>query len=303
MKQKVVFIASLSHSGSTLINLLLGAHPQLVGLGEVDTVLQMNAARLESEKVMRCSCGERVRDCVFWAPVIAALLAEPKANLVERYSILFDCFQQQYGRDVHLVDSSKYLGQLRTVSYLPQVDLKVVHLIKDVRGFAVSQRDATDPEMKYRHLPVLAGSVNLSRWVYLHSIKTSTYLFWKWYLRNQAVRRMVGARALKNIQIGYDELAQYPEAILKKLYGFLELPVPNELSVVPERTNSHAFMGNPMLGDPQKMGGVRYDDRWKTRRDWKLAAHLFPFILNFNQKAVYSNSLLAGNELTGQSVY
>ncbi|HLG27849.1 MAG TPA: hypothetical protein VI423_08700 [Paenisporosarcina sp.] len=80
MKQKLIFIASLSHSGSTLINLLLGNHPQLVGLGDVQTVMQMNAAELESEKVMRCSCGERVATCKFWVPAMAALLAQPQAT-------------------------------------------------------------------------------------------------------------------------------------------------------------------------------------------------------------------------------
>lgn len=289
MLQRLVFVASLSHSGSTLLNLLLGIHPNLVGLGEIDTVLQMNPAKLESEKVMRCSCGERVAVCRFWAPTIAAILAFPDSTLVERYAILFESFQSTYGPNFQIVDSSKYLGQLRTVKDLPDIDLKVIHLIKDVRGFVVSQRDATDAELKYHRLPVLFRSVTLSRWLYLHSIKTSAYLFWKWYLRNLAVGRLVKSPQIKHVRVGYDELAQQPERILPRLFDFLGLETPKDLTLVPRNTNSHAFMGNPMLGDKQKMEGIHYDDRWKSRMDWRLAAKFFPHILTFNDQAVYSN--------------
>jgi hypothetical protein len=288
MKQKLVFIASLSHSGSTLINLLLGSHPQLVGLGEVDTVLQMDPAQLESEKVMRCSCGQRVANCVFWTPAIAALQSRPDATMGERYRTLSEIFQAQYGPDFYIADSSKYLGQLRTVLSLPDVDLKVIHLIKDVRGFAISQRDSTSAAIKYHHLPLLLGSSSFSRWVYLHTIRASTYLFWKWYLRNQALVRLLNRCEVAHLRVGYDQLAQHPEQVLPLIYEFLELETSGDLSLVPKQTNSHAFMGNPMLGDPAKMGSILYDDRWKARRDWRLAARLFPFILAFNDREVYS---------------
>jgi hypothetical protein len=291
MKQKLVFVASLSHSGSTLINLLLGAHPKLVGLGEIDTVLQMSPAQLESERVMRCSCGVKVRDCAFWKPAMGALLAWPLADLRERYAILFETFQQLYGADATIVDSSKYIGQLRTVAALPDVDMKVIHLLKDVRGFTVSQRDATAAEIKYNHLPSF-GNPAASRWLYLHTIKSAGYLFWKWYLRNMAVKRILRDPAIEHTRVGYDELAQAPAETMRRLYDFLKLEVPADLSAIPKRTNSHAFMGNPMLGDPGKMGEVRYDDRWKTRTDWVLAARFFPQIMRFNEQEVYSSGTI-----------
>lgn len=288
MKQKLVFVASLSHSGSTLINLLLGAHPKLVGLGEIDTVLQMSAEQLASERVMHCSCGEKVGNCSFWSPTIDALLARPSAGLQERYAILFYMFQNLYGNEAAIVDSSKYLGQLRTVAALPDVDMKVIHLIKDVRGFTVSQRDATSAEIKYGHLPRL-GNPLFSRWLYLNSIKSAVYLFWKWYLRNLAVKQLLRNPKIQHIRVGYDELAQAPGTTMELLYKFLGLGVSEAHSLIPEQTNSHAFMGNPMLGDPGKMSEVRYDDRWKTRSDWMVAAKIFPHIMAFNEREVYSS--------------
>lgn len=291
MRQKLVFIASLSHSGSTLVNLLLGNHPLLVGLGEVDTVLQMNPAQLESEKVMRCSCGQRVANCKFWEPAVSSLLAQPRATRMNRYRILFDTFQALYGPQYQIVDSSKYLGQLRRVISLPDVDLKVVHLIKDVRGFTVSQRDSTDPEIKYHHLPVLLGSVPFSRWVFLHTVKTPGYLFWKWYLRNLATLRLLRKSDVPHFQVGYDELAQQPQIILPRIYEFLGLESPGNIALAPKDTNSHAFMGNPMLGDPEKTIAIRYDDRWKQRKDWHMAARVYPHILAFNRREVYSHGV------------
>ena len=35
IKVRVIFIASLSHSGSTLLDLMLNAHPELVSVGEL----------------------------------------------------------------------------------------------------------------------------------------------------------------------------------------------------------------------------------------------------------------------------
>jgi hypothetical protein len=290
VKLKVVFIASLSHSGSTLLNLLLGNHPNLIGLGEIDTILHMTPSRLESEKVMRCSCGERVATCRFWAPAVSALLAHPHASLRQRYSILFDTFQNIYGGDYQIVDASKYIHALRLVSAMPEIDLKVVHLIKDVRGFVVSHRDATDAEMKYRHLPVI-GSTRFSRWLYLHTNKTPTYLFWKWYLRNTAVTRLLDSSSIKNVRIGYDELAQHPAEILQQIFRFLEVPPPNDSATIPRQTNSHVFMGNPMLADQEKMGVVRYDDRWKSRQDWWVTSKLFPHIMRFNNNVVYAKTM------------
>ena len=59
-----VFICAAGHSGSTLLDLLLGAHPQGFSLGEI-TQLPKNIS-LDSV----CSCSEKLSECAFWRPVI-----------------------------------------------------------------------------------------------------------------------------------------------------------------------------------------------------------------------------------------
>jgi len=59
-----VFICAAGHSGSTLLDLLLGAHPKGFSLGEI-TQLPKNIS-LDSV----CSCNEKLSECRFWRPVI-----------------------------------------------------------------------------------------------------------------------------------------------------------------------------------------------------------------------------------------
>jgi hypothetical protein len=289
MQPRIIFIASLSHSGSTLLDLLLGAHPNFVGLGELYKVLQMSPAQLESERVMRCTCGQHVADCIFWNPTIAALQKEADSPLANKYLTVLDCLQNILGKEKQLVDSSKYLAPLQLATGLPGVDLKAIHLLKDVRSFIVSQRDSLDAELKYHHLPVLMGSLALSRMVYQNSLKSPIYLYWKWYLRNQALQNHLNNAKVTSIRVGYDDLAQNPEGVLPKLFKFLGSEAPQKANFLPKQTNSHIFMGNPMIASAQKMSGIYYDDRWKSRADWKLPHRLFPRIRAYNNKAVYSN--------------
>lgn len=71
----VLFIASASRSGSTLLDLMLGSHPQGVSTGEVRRlqgfVLQdKSLLSLDGEDYpLTCSCGKRVMECPFWREV------------------------------------------------------------------------------------------------------------------------------------------------------------------------------------------------------------------------------------------
>ena len=68
---KVIFIASLSHSGSTLLDLMLNAHPDVVSVGELKQLGRF--ARFEKPgRRLRCTCGaESLVSCDFWSRVSA----------------------------------------------------------------------------------------------------------------------------------------------------------------------------------------------------------------------------------------
>ena len=53
---KVVFIASLSHSGSTLLDVMLNAHPKVASVGELKQLVRF--AQLDKTKNrLQCTCG------------------------------------------------------------------------------------------------------------------------------------------------------------------------------------------------------------------------------------------------------
>lgn len=63
----LIFICSAGHSGSTLLDLLLGAHSRIESLGEI-TQLPKNLA-LNTE----CCCGTPIRQCSVWQTVVGKL--------------------------------------------------------------------------------------------------------------------------------------------------------------------------------------------------------------------------------------
>jgi len=85
-----VFICSAGHSGSTLLDILLGSHPQGLSLGEI-THLPKNIA-LDSQ----CSCGRPISSCQFWNPIITGF--SEKAGI--------DFWSRPYALDFGFINAS-----------------------------------------------------------------------------------------------------------------------------------------------------------------------------------------------------
>jgi hypothetical protein len=79
-----VFICAANHSGSTLLDLLIGSHPDAMSLGEI-TQLPKNLA-LNT----RCSCGAPIRECPLWATVVDDLAALPKFSRIHADPYVLD---------------------------------------------------------------------------------------------------------------------------------------------------------------------------------------------------------------------
>lgn len=60
---RIVYILAASHSGSTLLALLLARHPEICTVGE------LKATSLGDPTVYRCSCRAPIRECPFWQSV------------------------------------------------------------------------------------------------------------------------------------------------------------------------------------------------------------------------------------------
>ena len=68
-RARVAYILAASHSGSTLLAMLLGSHADICTVGE------LKATSLGDPERYRCSCGAPIRRCRFWTDV-ARMMAE-----------------------------------------------------------------------------------------------------------------------------------------------------------------------------------------------------------------------------------
>ncbi len=80
---RLVYILAASHSGSTLLAMLLGSHPEVASVGE------LKWTSLGDISTYRCSCGELITECSFWGHVRAEMakrgfpfdVANPRTDL------------------------------------------------------------------------------------------------------------------------------------------------------------------------------------------------------------------------------
>ena len=62
-RTRLVYLLAASHSGSTLLGLLLGSHPEICTVGELKLTALGDIERY------RCACGALLRQCAFWTAV------------------------------------------------------------------------------------------------------------------------------------------------------------------------------------------------------------------------------------------
>jgi hypothetical protein len=171
---KVINIIGAGHSGSTLLNLILGQHPDIFGAGELIRLHQSawhDNPKSKAYTNQYCACGERARECPFWTKVKTSWLnmyAESNCELVNNYIQLKERYEDSsivrrailgrlgyQGEDYHtyqqltaniysaifdvsqsrfLVDSSKPPLRAYHLARNPALELYLIHLIRDGRG-------------------------------------------------------------------------------------------------------------------------------------------------------------------------
>jgi hypothetical protein len=284
---KVIFIASLMRSGSTLLDLMLGGHPRYVGLGEVFLLIKENNNRLERTAEEFCSCGSRIDDCDFWGSVCAKLREDRATSVPERYAIVFDAFRRFFGEDKIPVDSSKSVQALQSLTEVPKIELQALFLIRDVRSWTTSVRDAR----RRAHSFYLSDLVQKHGWkAFRHLLtRTGTYCFQSWHYSNRKLQRTLGDNKIPTFQLGYEELSLYPQIAVQSICEFLGVEPVNSMYSLSD-SGSHSILGNRMRLQDEKRGRIVYDNRWFCRNDWLLPAVLFRNLMQFNSQQVYQNT-------------
>lgn len=153
--RKVIYIAGYGRSGSTIMDIILSNHEEVIGLGEVSLLAEdyMRAGRT-------CSCNEPYFACPFWKDVanlvnlanlsrtikqvesvqflplllLNVLDKKTRQEYVNYHKQLFKHVRERSGKPI-VVDSSKsarqIVGRFYALRQLVQEDVYVVHLVRD----------------------------------------------------------------------------------------------------------------------------------------------------------------------------
>lgn len=168
---QVAYIVSMTHSGSTLLDSLLGAHSEAIGIGEgfqLPSYAKLN--RLKSSKMKlgnQCTCGaETIWQCPFWTAVEEALQSIASKSLrdlqlnsqdpqrfAEDNRLFYDAIAKVSGARV-IVDSSKSINRYKRLRRSGFADVRPIFLLRDPRGqvYSIMKRTGTSeflPALRY----------------------------------------------------------------------------------------------------------------------------------------------------------
>jgi Sulfotransferase family len=274
----VLYLGGFGRSGTTLVERLLGELPSVCALGEVVHLWQRDI--IDDE---RCGCGARFSACTFWRRVgerafggwanvdvarvhalreavertrhIPRLAAAQQASDQVReyagyYTRVYAAAAEVSGARI-VVDSSKHSALAHVLRWADDVDLRVIHVVRDARGVAYSwTKNVARPETD--------GTDEMTR----YSPGRSAML---WNAHNAAFG-LLARRGVAVRRIRYEQFLADPRAALRELSAYAGIPVvDSDLDFLgdghADLTVGHSAAGNPMRFAVGRVT-LRRDDAW-----------------------------------------
>jgi hypothetical protein len=257
-----VYILGAGRSGTTLLSVLLGAHPKLRARGEL---LHLPLYWLQDR---RCSCGLSVRVCEHWRAAGQLLggdaeetvrrrmhmlgaeethgqavryllgVSAPSGDYADMQHSLFAALSGGYG----IVDESKYVARALALAGLREQRFRFIYLVRDCRGVLHSfGKNVQEPRSM------------LSAALYYVCVNAAAQL---------AVWTRLRGRAMK---VRYEDLIRQPEQELARIGAFLGIDMASVIERVRSRDPigvGHLVSGNRI----RSQGGltVRSNEDWRS---------------------------------------
>jgi len=259
---KLVYIAGYGRSGSTMLDILLGNHPDIFGAGEIHKIFDY------MQFGMDCSCGRSLKNCEFWQAVLARTpvcsremalsqahfitrsqeewpflagqpgkRAENKALYRELWSSLLDAVYAESGAGT-IVDSSKSGRRARrrisALKALGRYDITILHLVRDPRAVMVSMLKGSNRKLEMGLPPGIPGG--------------AYRVLVGWWFANRSVHQTARMHPdLPYLRIRYESLVKDPVDVLARIgekIGVDMDPVLDLLSSDPPLDPGHGAAGN-----------------------------------------------------------
>lgn len=235
----LIYITSNSHSGSTLLDMLVGSHSRCLTLGEIHKLT------LKSEGV--CACGaDNYRECPFWADVNQRLVASggpaladlrPHAEDPREFQAmnraLFAALQAKTGCS-WFVDSSKKLARLKLLLADPDFNVMPIHIVRRPEGVVCSN---IAKGRSYRDELRAYYDALWSRYKFLHH--------------------------RPHLLVSYERLCSQPELILGRIMQALGLE--SESSQLDWSQQEHHNVNGNKRTRTSRQSSIRLDERWRRQ--------------------------------------
>lgn len=284
----VLYIAGSGRSGSTMLERMLGTLPGMVNVGEL---VDLSRRVIGLDEL--CGCGQPFSTCPFWVavgekafggwtPEIAGrvdelqkkvarnrdmpqLMAPAKvrgaqfnadlAEYTELYERIFAAVAQVSGAST-VIDASKSASLVMALARADNLDIRMLHLVRDARGVAYSWAKAGVARPHGGDsgsvMGVWSPRVTARRWAVLQG-------------QIRLVRRFVSGYSM----VRYEDLVADPASQVLRCMRELGLPLDGQTLTNISGTTvdlpaSHGLSGNPSrfrLGSQT----LRQDEQWRTK--------------------------------------
>ena len=279
---KVLFIAGWDRSGSTLLDLVLGSIDGFTGVGELGNVWKRGIIERRT-----CGCGQPLSRCEVWSPILTSVFGHfptpEEARRILRFrrdhtrlrhtwrilragdhdgldpylallSRLYRAIGAWTGARV-VVDSSKDASDAAALIRTPDVEVSVVHLVRDPRASAYS----------VRHRPKVQTDTEKASTMRRQGVVHGTLNWLAWNGAAELVARRIPERSLV---MRYEDLVAEPVAAVRSIVelvgeGGAELPFVTERTALVRPV--HTVSGNPTRFASGPID-IRLDDEWSREQ-------------------------------------
>ena len=296
---KLVYILAASHSGSTLLTMLLNAHPDVATVGE------LAPGHVEDLAFYRCSCGRLLRECPFWDGISRETRDQGVPCALDNFPTRFSLPESRLGarllRPLHRGPVLEWMRD-RALSLLPtwprrfaqaaHANEAIIHAVLDYYGARVFV-DKGNKALRLKFLLRTASfDVKVIRLIRDGRAVALTYTApaeyadatsenlrgggsggqrdderlsmaqaaWQWRRCNEeAEHALVCLAPSQWTQVRYEDLCSDPDATLNRLFTFLGLDPASRVRDF--RSAEHHILGNGMRLD--STSDIRLDERWK----------------------------------------
>ena len=235
----LIYITGNGHSGSTLLDMLIGSHSKCVTLGEIHQLT------LKAKGV--CACGAaNYKECDFWRDVDYRLQSSGGPQLSELH---VDSSQEsEFRRSNHallsvlqektsarwFVDSSKKLTRLKSLLSDPSINVLPIHIVRRPEG-------------------VVCSNMAKGRGFY-HSLRSYYSGLWSRYkyLRQKPC-----------LTVSYEELCSFPEQVMTRIMRHLGLDF--ELEQLDWSSHDHHNVNGNKRTRTSSQSAIRLDERWRSK--------------------------------------